>query len=57
MLAPGKRKRDTNAIGEISESAIATRFLQLGYMLLLPYGGNQRYDDRRRQGGNMAHSV
>jgi hypothetical protein len=44
MLAPGKRKRDTNAIGEISESAIATRFLQLGYMLLLPYGGNQRYD-------------
>src|SRR5689334_15949865 len=44
MLTPGKRKRDTNAIGEISESAIATRFLQLGYMLLLPYGGNQRYD-------------
>lgn len=40
----GKGKRDTNAIGEISESAITTRFLQLGYLVLTPYGGNQRYD-------------
>src|SRR5689334_23096974 len=40
----GKSKRDTNRIGEISESAITTRFLQLGYEVLMPYGGNQRYD-------------
>ena len=40
----GKGKRDTNRIGEISESAIITRFLQLGYVVLIPYGGNQRYD-------------
>jgi len=40
----GKGKRDTNSIGEISESAIITRFLQLGYVVLTPYGGNQRYD-------------
>jgi PD-(D/E)XK endonuclease len=40
----GKGKRDTNRTGEISESAIITRFLQLGYVVLTPYGGNQRYD-------------
>ncbi len=40
----GKVKRDTNTVGEISESAIITRFLQLGYVVLTPYGGNQRYD-------------
>ncbi len=40
----GKGKRDTNNIGEISEAAIITRFLQLGYVVLTPYGGNQRYD-------------
>ena len=40
----GKGKRDTNAIGDISEAAIITRFLQLGYTVLTPYGGNQRYD-------------
>jgi PD-(D/E)XK endonuclease len=40
----GKGKRDTNRIGEISEAAIITRFLQLGYVVLVPYGGNQRYD-------------
>ena len=40
----GKGKRDTNAIGDISESAIITRFLQLGYVVLTVYGGNQRYD-------------
>ncbi len=40
----GKGKRDTNSIGDISESAIITRFLQLGYVVLTPYGGNQRYD-------------
>jgi hypothetical protein len=40
----GRGKRSTNRIGEISESAIATRFLQLGYEIFTPYGGNQRYD-------------
>jgi hypothetical protein len=40
----GKGKRDTNSKGEISEAAIITRFLQLGYVVLTPYGGNQRYD-------------
>lgn len=40
----GGVRRDTNRIGEISESAIITRLLQLGYVVLIPYGGNQRYD-------------
>lgn len=40
----GRGKRDTNWVGEISEAAIITRFLQLGYIVLIPYGGNQRYD-------------
>src|SRR6266436_10228801 len=44
MRLLGRDKRDTNRIGEISESAIITRFLQLGYIVLTPYGGNQRYD-------------
>ena len=26
------------------DTAIITRFLQLGYIVLIPYGGNQRYD-------------
>ncbi|MDQ2906076.1 MAG: group I intron-associated PD-(D/E)XK endonuclease [Ktedonobacteraceae bacterium] len=39
-----KGKRDTNSIGSISESAIVTRFLQLGYEVLTPYGRDQRYD-------------
>jgi len=40
----GKGRHDSNRKGEISESAIITRFLQLGYVVLTPYGGNQRYD-------------
>lgn len=40
----GKGKRDTNSIGDISEAAIITRLLQLGYVVLTPYGRNQRYD-------------
>jgi hypothetical protein len=40
----GRGKRHTKMIGEISEAAIITRFLQLGYAVLTPYGGNQRYD-------------
>lgn len=39
-----KGKRDTKKTGDISESAIITRFLQLGYVVLTPYGRNQRYD-------------
>lgn len=47
LIGRGKNdsnKRDTNRIGEISESAIMTRFLELGYGVMTPYGGNQRYD-------------
>jgi hypothetical protein len=40
----GKGNHNTNSIGDISEAAITTRFLQLGYVVLIPYGGNQRYD-------------
>lgn len=40
----GREKHHTKMIGEISESAITTRFLQLGYVVLIPYGGSQRYD-------------
>lgn len=34
----------TNRKGQVSESAIMTRFLQCGYVVLTPYGGAQRYD-------------
>lgn len=44
MKLPGRDKRDTKRTGRISETAIITRFLQLGYTVLIPYGGNQRYD-------------
>lgn len=40
----GKNIRDTNHIGTISEAAIITRFLRLGYAVLTPYGGGKRYD-------------
>jgi hypothetical protein len=40
----GKTTFDTNHIGSISESAITTRFLQLGYYVYFPYGGNERTD-------------
>ena len=44
MELQGKDKRTTNDTGSISESAITTRFLQLGYTVYFPYGGKQRYD-------------
>jgi len=37
-------KRDTNRVGDISELAVITRFLELDYNVLVPYGGNLRYD-------------
>ena len=40
----GNSKRTTNSIGDITEAAIIARFLQLGYVVLTVYGGNQRYD-------------
>lgn len=44
-MAPiGKGRQDTNSKGQISEAAIMTRLLQAGYVVLMPYGGNQRYD-------------
>src|SRR5690349_15141913 len=45
MMRPQEKgKRNTNSIGDASESAITTRFIQLGYIVLTPFGGNQRYD-------------
>ena len=44
LLGKGRPERDTNKTGTISESAIITRFLQLGYEVLVPVGGNLRYD-------------
>ena len=40
----GKGRHDSNTKGQISEAAITTRLLQVGYIVLMPYGGNQRYD-------------
>lgn len=45
MIAPPEiGKRDPNQIGAISEAIITTRFIKLGYIVSIPYGGNQRYD-------------
>ncbi len=44
MNLPDRSKYNTNHIGNISEAAITTRFLQLGYVVLLPHGRKQRYD-------------
>ncbi len=44
MRPLGKTTRDTNTIGNISEAAIAARFLHLGYGVLMVHGANQRYD-------------
>jgi hypothetical protein len=40
----GKGKHDSNNKGQISEAAITARLLQTGYIVLIPYGGTQRYD-------------
>jgi ribosomal protein S27E len=40
----GKGRPDSKRKGHISESAIVTRFLQCGYIVLTPYGGSERYD-------------
>ena len=37
-------KRHTQKTGDISESAVITRLLQCGYIVLTPYGQNHRYD-------------
>lgn len=44
MRPQAKIKHDTNSIGDISEATITARLLQIGYVVLIPYGGNQRYD-------------
>jgi hypothetical protein len=44
MRQPERNKHDTRRTGQISEAVIMARFLQLGYVVLTPYGGNQRYD-------------
>ncbi len=43
MGIPGP-KRHTQKMGDISESAVVTRLLQCGYIVLTPYGQNHRYD-------------
>jgi len=40
----GKGRQDSNTKGQISEAAITARLLQAGYIVLIPYGGTQRYD-------------
>ncbi len=42
MGLQGKTHLTTNHIGNISESAIITRFLQLGSSIFIPYGRKQR---------------
>jgi hypothetical protein len=37
-------KRHTQKTGDISESAVITRLLQCGYIVLTPYGQMHRYD-------------
>ena len=37
-------KRHTQKTGDISESAVITRLLRCGYIVLTPYGQNHRYD-------------
>ncbi|MBO0795167.1 MAG: hypothetical protein J2P36_30085 [Ktedonobacteraceae bacterium] len=41
ILAP---RRHTDRTGDISEAAIITRLLQVGYEVLIPFGKNHRYD-------------
>lgn len=35
---------NTKTIGEKSEGMVLARFLQLGWIVLMPFGDNQRYD-------------
>jgi hypothetical protein len=35
---------NTKSIGEKSEGVVLAKFLQLGWIVLLPFGDNQRYD-------------
>ena len=37
-------RHDSNTKGQISEAMITARLLQNGYIVLIPYGGTQRYD-------------
>ena len=40
----GKQKDTTTRKGEIAESAILARLIQLGYRCLIPWGHDNRYD-------------
>jgi hypothetical protein len=35
---------NSKTVGERSEAMVLSRFLQLGYIVLIPFGDNQRYD-------------
>ena len=37
-------KRHSDRTGDVSEAAIITRLLQAGYVVLIPYGKQHRYD-------------
>ena len=37
-------KRDSKSVGERSEAIIMSRLLQVGYMVLTPFGESSRYD-------------
>ena len=36
--------KNTKQVGELSEAMILARFLELGFVVLQPFGDNQRYD-------------
>ena len=40
----GRGRNDSNKKGQISEAAITAQLLKAGYIVLMPYGGNERYD-------------
>lgn len=37
-------KENSKSIGEKSEGMVLSRFLQMGWVVLMPFGDNQRYD-------------
>lgn len=44
MLSAGKPRNNTTGKGEITESMVLARLVQLGYSCLIPWGHDCRYD-------------
>jgi len=44
MMGLSMPKQNPKAIGERSQAHIIARLLDVGYNVLMPYGGNTRYD-------------